>query len=83
MFIVIAYGADVRNFLLDAKDLGMMDGSYAFFTMEITLNGRLAGDGKDAEAIEAFEGTINVVPTSSLYCLFTGIEYSMLGRKAR
>ncbi|XP_071788084.1 atrial natriuretic peptide receptor 1-like isoform X1 [Asterias amurensis] len=73
VFIVIAYGADVRNFLLDAKDLGMMDGSYAFFTMEVTLNGRLAEDGNDAEAIEAFEGLLdvkNLKPETDEYMTF-------------
>ena len=61
VFIIIAYGRDVRNFLLDALDLGMTDGTYAFFTTEVSLNAqkdvsRTSNDGRDNDAIEAFKG---------------------------
>ncbi|XP_022085768.1 atrial natriuretic peptide receptor 1-like [Acanthaster planci] len=64
VFIIIAYGTDVRNFLLDALDLGMTDGTYAFFTTEVSLNARndvsQTNDGRDDDAIRAFEGLMDV-----------------------
>ena len=66
----------MRNFLLDALDLGMMDGTYAYFTTEVTLNGRIdttePSDGRDDEAKQAFEGNNPVNKFLSLLRL-TGV----------
>ncbi len=66
VFIICAYGSDVRSFLLDAYDLGMMNGEYAFFTNEVTLEARfgegswMGDDGRDEDAIKAFNGKVTL-----------------------
>ncbi|XP_038077863.1 atrial natriuretic peptide receptor 1-like [Patiria miniata] len=77
VFIVVAYGTDVRNFLLDALDLGMMDGTYAFFTTEVSLSAREdvsePNDGRDDDAIKAFAGLMDVKllkPETDAYMAF-------------
>ena len=62
MFILCAYGDDVRALLLDALDLGMINGDYQFFTNEITWQSRdgiigwMGDDGRDEDAAIAFTG---------------------------
>ena len=62
MFILCAYGDDVRSILLDALDLGMLNGDYAFFTNEVTWQSRngsigwMGDDGRDDDAVKAFTG---------------------------
>ncbi|XP_071941268.1 atrial natriuretic peptide receptor 1-like [Antedon mediterranea] len=66
VFIILAYGSDVRNVLLLAKSSNMLNGEYAFFSVEVTLdarfgaNGWMGNDGRDEEANEAFEGLMDV-----------------------
>ncbi|XP_033126595.1 atrial natriuretic peptide receptor 1-like [Anneissia japonica] len=66
VFIILAYGSDVRNFLLLAKAGDMINGEYAFFSIEVPLasrfgeNGWMGNDTKDDDAIEAFEGLLDV-----------------------
>ncbi len=72
VFIICAYGSDVRSFLLDAYDLGMMNGEYAFFTNEVTLESRYSEgswnglDGRDDDAIKAFTGMIIISSLTSV-----------------
>ena len=62
VFILSAYGSDVRSFMLDAYDLGMINGEYTFLTNEVTLESRygegswMGPDGRDEDAIKAFTG---------------------------
>ncbi|XP_072020667.1 atrial natriuretic peptide receptor 1-like [Amphiura filiformis] len=66
VFILCAYGDDARSILLDALDLGMLNGDYAFFTNEITWQSRegaigwMGDDGRDEDAVKAFTGILDV-----------------------
>ena len=35
VIIICAYGGDVRDVMLNAKDLGLLDGEYAFITIDL------------------------------------------------
>ncbi|XP_077994096.1 atrial natriuretic peptide receptor 2-like [Glandiceps talaboti] len=65
IFILCAYGRDVRQILLSASELGMTNGDYSFLTMQVSLNARHAAnvgvdDANDDEAVYAFEGLLDV-----------------------
>ena len=61
---------DRRRFMLMAYDLGMTDGDYVFYTIDMlpdeeTLNADAVwkgNDGRDREAREAFESVFHVSP---------------------
>ncbi|XP_077994091.1 atrial natriuretic peptide receptor 1-like [Glandiceps talaboti] len=67
VFILYVYGGDTRNLILHAYDKGLLNGENAFFLIEIsTLDVRfarntwMAEDGRDEDAIKAFEGIFEI-----------------------
>lgn len=78
MFFFGAYGGPVRQLLLAAHDLGMLDGTYVFLGVENILDSCKANDGRDVEACQAFEGFINInvyLPKDDLYNAFAEEVY--------
>ena len=76
MFFIAAYGNGVRQALLAAQDNGMMNGVYAFYTLE-TLYSSCTDPKDTAErneaACRAFEGVIDIrqyVPETAEYLYF-------------
>ena len=73
MFLLSVSPADARDFLLHAWDLNMMDGTNSFITIGTMLSARFgnntwqAGDGRDADAVQAFEGECVFVIIIRLY----------------
>ncbi|XP_078374364.1 atrial natriuretic peptide receptor 3-like [Oculina patagonica] len=80
IFIMLCYGGDMRALMLYAYDLGMLNGDYAFLTVNllpsaaIGNNTFMGNDGRDAEAALAFRGILSIhvrEPTTDLWRLFT------------
>jgi hypothetical protein len=75
VFFFGAYGTQIRQLMLAAHDLGMLDGTYAFICVENLFSSCSGGtDGRDAEACAAFEGLINIniyIPEGEVYNNFT------------
>lgn len=80
VFIMLCYGGDMRALMLYAYDLGMLNGDYAFLTVNllpsaaIGNNTFMGNDGRDAEAALAFRGILSIhvrEPTTDLWGLFT------------
>ena len=70
----------MRALMLFAHDLGMLNGDYAFLTVNllpsaaIGNNTFMGNDGRDAEAALAFRGILSIhvrEPTTDLWRLFT------------
>lgn len=77
---MLCYGGDMRALMLFAHDLGMLNGDYAFLTVNllpsaaIGNNTFMGNDGRDAEAALAFRGILSIhvrEPTTDLWRLFT------------
>ena len=62
VFLLSCDPADMRNFMLHAYDLHMLDGTYAFISIGLVhaaLQGNYTwqgNDGRDRDARKAFEG---------------------------
>uniref|UniRef100_A0ABM0M6S0 Guanylate cyclase n=1 Tax=Saccoglossus kowalevskii TaxID=10224 RepID=A0ABM0M6S0_SACKO len=61
IFILCAYGRDVRHLLLSAYDLRMTEGEYAFFTLQVSLDSYYSAsidmeDDRNGDAALPFEG---------------------------
>jgi Receptor family ligand binding region len=72
--VLIVPKEDRRRFMLTAHDLGMTNGDYVFYTIEMlpeenVLNPEevwVGNDGRDIQAKQAFEAVFHV---SSIFCL--------------
>ncbi|XP_054159951.1 atrial natriuretic peptide receptor 3-like [Oppia nitens] len=82
VFIILTLGHFVREILLEAHSLGMGNGEYSFFSIELVksagTNGDFSwyqpGDKRNKNAREMFEALMMVavrVPTSAEYATFT------------
>ncbi|XP_070536363.1 atrial natriuretic peptide receptor 1-like isoform X2 [Ptychodera flava] len=65
VFILCAYGRDVRQLLLSASELDMLNGEYSFLSIQVLLDARFGknvgtDDTDDEEAIQAFEGLLDI-----------------------
>ena len=79
VFVMLCYGGDMRALMLVAHDLGMLNGDYAFLTVNllpsaaIGNNTFMGNDGRDAEAALAFRGILSIYvrePTTELWRSF-------------
>ena len=77
---MLCYGGDIRALMLVAHDLDMLNGDYAFLTVNllpsaaIGNNTFMGNDGRDAEAALAFRGILSIhvrEPTTELWQRFT------------
>lgn len=78
VFVFGAYGGPVRQLMLAAHDLGMLDGTYVFMGFENILDSCKTNDGRDTEACNAFEGFINInvyLPKDDVYNAFAQEVY--------
>ena len=63
---MLCYGGDMRALMLHALDLGMLNGDYAFLTVNllpsaaIGNNTWMGDDGRDVEAATAFRGIVSI-----------------------
>ena len=67
--------------MLIIYDLGLLNGEYVFFTMDILLASCKAQDGRDVEACKAFEGILDVgqyIPDSQDYEDFKTAVYNRM-----
>ncbi|XP_006822843.1 resact receptor-like [Saccoglossus kowalevskii] len=69
VFILCVYGGDARNLVLHAYDKGLLNGNYVFYMIEIStldiqfgVNTWMGDDGRDDDAIKAFEGANKLEP---------------------
>lgn len=64
--LLFGYGADIRDLMLNAYDLGMTNGEYAFICVDLLQDAYvgadtwMANDGRDADAERSFNGLLNV-----------------------
>lgn len=68
----------MRQLMLAAHDLGMLDGTYVFLGIENIFDSCTANDGRDTEACKAFEGFINInvfLPKDTAYNNFAQEVY--------
>ncbi|CAH3159682.1 unnamed protein product [Porites lobata] len=79
IFVILCYGGDMRALMLQALDFGMLNGDYAFLTVNllpsaaIGNNTFMGNDGRDAEAALAFRGILSIhvrEPTTTLWQSF-------------
>ena len=79
VFVMLCYGGDMRALMLHALDLGMLNGDYAFLTVNllpsaaIGNNTFMGNDGRDADAALAFRGILSIhvrEPTTELWTEF-------------
>lgn len=80
VFVLCAYGGDIREIMLNAKDLGLLNGKYAFIAVELNIDSHIGSktwmgnDTRDKEALEAYNGILNVhlrTPDSPTWKNFT------------
>ncbi|XP_033122599.1 atrial natriuretic peptide receptor 3-like [Anneissia japonica] len=80
IILIFAYGGDVRDIMLYAFDLGMIDGDYIFFTVDlfdyayVGNNTWMGDDGRDDDALLAFGSIFNIhilEPSTQEYKNFT------------
>nr|QNG40927.1 ANPR-like 4 [Placozoa sp. H4] len=80
IFVLCAYGGDIREIMLNAKDLGLLNGKYAFIAVELNIDSHIGSqtwmgnDTRDQEALEAYNGMLNVhlkTPDSPTWKNFT------------
>ena len=67
--------------MLIIYDLGLLNGEYVFFTMDILLASCKGQDGRDVEACKAFEGILDVgqyIPDSQDYEDFKTAVYNRM-----
>lgn len=79
--MLLCYGDALRKLMLIIYDLGLLNGEYVFFTMEILLASCEAQDGRDVEACKAFEGILDVgqyIPDSQDYEDFKTAVYNRM-----
>ena len=76
---MLCYGGDMRALMLNALDLGMLNGDFAFLTVNLLPsaavgnNTFMGNDGRDAEAALAFRGILSIhvrEPTTPLWQSF-------------
>ena len=76
---MLCYGGDMRALMLHALDLGMLNGDFAFLTVNLLPsaavgnNTFMGNDGRDAEAALAFRGILSIhvrEPTTPLWQSF-------------
>jgi len=76
---MLCYSGDMRALMLNALDLGMLNGDFAFLTVNLLPsaavgnNTFMGNDGRDAEAALAFRGILSVhvrEPTTPLWQSF-------------
>jgi len=76
---MLCYGGDMRALMLNALDLGMLNGDFAFLTVNLLPsaavgnNTFMGNDGRDAEAALAFRGILSIhvrEPTTPLWQTF-------------
>ncbi|XP_038050160.1 atrial natriuretic peptide receptor 1-like [Patiria miniata] len=66
IFMLFAYGGDIRDLMLNALDLGLLNGEFAFICVDVVedaMYGRntwMGEDGRDADAAQAFDGLLNI-----------------------
>ncbi|EDV21316.1 uncharacterized protein TRIADDRAFT_30655 [Trichoplax adhaerens] len=66
IFVLCAYGGDIREIMLNAKDLGLLNGDYAFIAVELNIDSHIGAntwmgaDNRDNEALDAYNGMLNV-----------------------
>ena len=66
VFMLFAYGGDVRDFMLNALDLNLINGEYAFICVDLIedahygRNTWMGEDGRDGDAARAFNGLLNI-----------------------
>ncbi|RDD47549.1 Atrial natriuretic peptide receptor 1 [Trichoplax sp. H2] len=66
LFVLCAYGGDIREIMLNAKDLGLLNGDYAFIAVELNIDSHIGAntwmgaDNRDNEALDAYNGMLNV-----------------------
>ena len=81
VIVIVSSGELLRDLLLQAHDLGMSDGEYAFLSIELIKTRDTVsqsswyrtGDVRNKDAREMFESLLQIavrVPTSSLYSKF-------------
>ncbi|XP_077977730.1 atrial natriuretic peptide receptor 2-like [Glandiceps talaboti] len=64
--IICSFGGDVRDLMLNAYDLDMINGDYVFFTLDLLadyhkgVNTWMGDDGRDAEAEYSFNAILNI-----------------------
>lgn len=81
VFMLLCYGDALRKLMLIIYDLGLLNGEYVFFTMDILLASCEAQDGRDVEACKAFEGILDVgqyIPDSQDYEDFKTAVYNRM-----
>jgi len=73
------YGGELRALILNALDLGMLNGDFAFLTVnllpsaDVGNNTFMGNDGRDAETAFAFRGILSIdvrEPTTPLWQSF-------------
>ena len=66
VFVLLCYGGDIRALMLHALDLGMLNGDYAFLTVNLRPsaafgnNSWMGNDGRDKDAAMAFRGILSI-----------------------
>ncbi|XP_022107598.1 atrial natriuretic peptide receptor 2-like [Acanthaster planci] len=66
IFLLFAYGGDVRDLMLNSLDLGLINGEFAFVCVDLIedahygRNTWMGDDGRDEDAAKAFNGLLNI-----------------------